>query len=141
MHILLDKQQTVCCLSTVRVDFIVGFVCFRVRSVFANYTDKPVSYNVSTNGADSAHITVSGSVRIVSMWVQTQNPLGAAVSATFNQTLSDIGKTHIRSVWPFLHGVRHSGVSDVSGMVGFEVVIMIFWLSNWIWSELLLQYN
>lgn len=51
-------------------------------------------YAVSRNGADflSASLAVSGSVQQVSVWVESQNPLGSAESVPINYTLSDIGE-------------------------------------------------
>ncbi|XP_035508641.1 interleukin-12 receptor subunit beta-2 [Morone saxatilis] len=62
-----------------------------VRTRSGTHTDEPVSYKVSSKGTDpSASFTVSSSVQLISVWVQVQNPLGNAMSMTFNYTLSDI---------------------------------------------------
>ncbi|XP_042340081.1 interleukin-12 receptor subunit beta-2 [Plectropomus leopardus] len=63
-----------------------------VRNASRNHTDEPVPYKGSSKGTDShsASFTVSGSIQLISVWVQTQNALGSAVSVTINYTLSDI---------------------------------------------------
>ncbi|XP_037624766.1 interleukin-12 receptor subunit beta-2 [Sebastes umbrosus] len=63
-----------------------------VRTVSGNHTDETVAHKVSSKGSDvpSAGFNVSHSVRLISVWVQTRNPLGSAVSVTINYTLSDI---------------------------------------------------
>lgn len=69
-------------------------VCFRVRTPSGQHSPGPVMYAVSRNGADflSASLAVSGSVRQVSVWVESQNPLGSAESVPISYTLSDIGE-------------------------------------------------
>lgn len=69
-------------------------VCFRVRTPSGQHSPGPVMYAVSRNGADflSDSLAVSGSVRQVSVWVESQNPLGSAESVPISYTLSDIGE-------------------------------------------------
>ncbi|XP_070689061.1 interleukin-12 receptor subunit beta-2 [Pempheris klunzingeri] len=63
-----------------------------IRTVSGNHTAGPVAHKVSSKGADllSASFNVSSSVQLMSVWVHAKNPLGSAVSATINFTLSDI---------------------------------------------------
>lgn len=96
-----QKQKHPICWSYRRLKRI--FVCSRVRTVSGNHTVGPV-HNISSKGTDSpsASFNVACSVQMMSVWVQTRNPLGSAESAATNYTLSDIGKRAAVSVgrWP-----------------------------------------
>ncbi|XP_030583586.1 interleukin-12 receptor subunit beta-2 [Archocentrus centrarchus] len=63
-----------------------------VKTVSGNHTDGPVPYKLSNKGTEllSVNFTVSRSVQLISVWVQTENPLGSAQSSIINYTLSDI---------------------------------------------------
>lgn len=76
-------------------------VCFRVRTTSGEHRSGPVTYSVSGQGSDclSASLDVSGSVQQISVWVESQNPLGSAESAPLNYTLSDIGETVKTEGW------------------------------------------
>lgn len=70
-------------------------VCFRVRTGSGDHTSGPVTYSVSRQGSESlsASLDVSRSVQQISVWVESENPLGPAQSAPLNYTLRDIGET------------------------------------------------
>lgn len=89
-----DKERGVvfCTWNRGRDTFLRNNSVLWVRTVPRNHTDGPVAYKVSNKGSAmlSAGFTVSSSVQLISVWVQTQNPLGSAESITTNYTLSDI---------------------------------------------------
>lgn len=68
-----------------------------MKGVSGSHSDGSTSYKVSDKGTEllSVNFTVSRSVELISVWVQTENPLGSANSSIINYTLSKIGKTHI----------------------------------------------
>lgn len=77
-------------------------MCFRVRTESGDHTSGPVTYGVSHQGLESlsATLDMSSSVQQISVWVESENPLGSAESAPLNYTLRDIGETgENRSFW------------------------------------------
>lgn len=70
-------------------------VCFRVRTTSGVHTSGPLTYSVSGQDSHflSTSLDVSHSVQQISVWVESQNPLGSAESAPLNYTLRDIGET------------------------------------------------
>ncbi|XP_063322982.1 interleukin-12 receptor subunit beta-2 [Pelmatolapia mariae] len=63
-----------------------------VKGVSGNHSDGSTPYKVSDKGTEllSVNFTVSRSVELISLWVQTENPLGSAQSSIVNYTLSKI---------------------------------------------------
>uniref|UniRef100_I3J319 Interleukin 12 receptor, beta 2a n=1 Tax=Oreochromis niloticus TaxID=8128 RepID=I3J319_ORENI len=63
-----------------------------VKGVSGNHSDGSTPYKVSNKGTEllSVNFTVSRSVELISVWVQTENPLGSAQSSIINYTLSKI---------------------------------------------------
>uniref|UniRef100_A0A3Q2VCY4 Interleukin 12 receptor, beta 2a n=1 Tax=Haplochromis burtoni TaxID=8153 RepID=A0A3Q2VCY4_HAPBU len=63
-----------------------------VKGVSGSHSDGSTSYKVSDKGTEllSVNFTVSRSVELISVWVQTENPLGSANSSIINYTLSKI---------------------------------------------------
>lgn len=80
-------QSLTCCLKK------SAPLCFRVRTASGKQISNPVAYGVA--GQDShllASLDVPGSVQQISVWIESQNPLGSSRSAPLNYTLSDIGE-------------------------------------------------
>lgn len=69
-------------------------MCFRVRTTSGEHTSGLVTYGVSSQVSDflSTSLDMPDSVQQISVWVESQNPLGSAESAPLNYTLSDIGE-------------------------------------------------
>uniref|UniRef100_A0A3P9CJ50 Fibronectin type-III domain-containing protein n=1 Tax=Maylandia zebra TaxID=106582 RepID=A0A3P9CJ50_9CICH len=63
-----------------------------VKGVSGSHSAGSTSYKVSDKGTEllSVNFTVSRSVELISVWVQTENPLGSANSSIINYTLSKI---------------------------------------------------
>ncbi|XP_044056741.1 interleukin-12 receptor subunit beta-2 [Siniperca chuatsi] len=87
-----EREVVFCTWNRGRDTYLRNSLVLWVRTVSGNHTDGPVSYKVSSKGTaiPSANFSVSRSVQLISVWVQTQNPLGSAVSIITNYTLSDI---------------------------------------------------
>uniref|UniRef100_A0A3Q4IAG5 Interleukin 12 receptor, beta 2a n=1 Tax=Neolamprologus brichardi TaxID=32507 RepID=A0A3Q4IAG5_NEOBR len=63
-----------------------------VKGVDGSHSDGSTPYKVPDKGTEllSVNFTVSRSVELISVWVQTENPLGSAQSSIVNYTLSKI---------------------------------------------------
>ncbi|XP_070765147.1 interleukin-12 receptor subunit beta-2 [Enoplosus armatus] len=87
-----EREVVFCTWNRGRDTYLRDSLMLWVRTVSGNHTGGLASYKVPSKGtaSPSAHFSVSSSVRLISVWVQAQNPLGSAESIAVNYTLSDI---------------------------------------------------
>uniref|UniRef100_H3C5H0 Interleukin 12 receptor, beta 2a n=1 Tax=Tetraodon nigroviridis TaxID=99883 RepID=H3C5H0_TETNG len=87
-----ESRAVVCTWSRGRDTHLTTGSVLRVRTTSGVHTSGPLTYSVSGQDSHflSTSLDVSHSVQQISVWVESQNPLGSAESAPLNYTLRDI---------------------------------------------------